>query len=217
MDNNAKNRIKALQKLSFKPWLSEIEISTQTETHFIGFGSGGANAVKYIWSQRVKAQFTVVNDQRGAEIPEGIKLIPFISPKILKFTGKYGDITVPDMAQPLVLPDELTELFHENCRFVLLASLGGYTGTKMAEALSLMLHNAQKDYITICSVPYRFEGRNNQLIALEAIERMKTIPNCHIFELDQLKDEQEDMLLCDAFPAGDRYFYRIVYELLFKQ
>jgi len=214
MDSRSEQRIKALQELDSKYWLSEIEISNQTETHFIGLGSAGANAVKYIWSQWMKAQFTVVNDQRGADIPEGIKLIPFISPKILKFTGKYGDFYDPDMAQPLELPDELSELFNQNCRFVLLAGLGGYTGTKMAEALSLMLHNSQKDYITICSVPYRFEGRNKQTIALQAIEQMKTIPNCHFFELDQLKDEQEDMLLCDAFPAGDRYFYKIISKLL---
>jgi len=48
------------------------------------------------------------------------------------------------------LPDELTGLFRENRRFVLLAGLGGYAGTKMAEALSLLLHKEQKDFLTIC-------------------------------------------------------------------
>ena len=42
----------------------------------------------------------------------------------------------------------------------LLAGLGGYTGTKMAEALSGMLQKEQKDFITLCSMPFSFEGRN---------------------------------------------------------
>jgi hypothetical protein len=161
----------------------------------------------------VKGRCTVVNDPDDADIPAGINLIPFQSPKILKFTGKKGDIYFPDMDQPLDLPDELTGLFQENCRFVLLAGLGGYTGTKMAEALSLMLHKEQKDFLTICCVPFSFEGRNRLKIAREAMERMKTIPNCHFFELDLLRNEQEDLMLSEAFPAGDRYFYRIISRL----
>ncbi|MBK6964903.1 MAG: hypothetical protein IPH20_13435 [Bacteroidales bacterium] len=213
MNRESEQRVKALRELSFERWVSRIKISTHSETHLIGLGSGGANAVKYIWSQWVKGRFTVVNDPVDTDIPDGIKLIPFHSPKIRKFSGKKGDFYFPDMEQPLELPDELTDLFRENYRFLLLAGLGGYTGTKMAEALALMLHKEQKDFLTICSMPFSFEGRNRLAIAREAEERMKTIPNCHFFELDLLRNEQKDLLLSEAFPAGDRYFYRIIITL----
>jgi hypothetical protein len=108
MENKSTNRIKALRELSFEHWLGKIQISTQTDTHFIGLGTGGTNAVKYIWSQWIKGRFTVVNNHDSADIPTGINLIPFHSPKILKFTGTKRDIYFPDMEQPLVLPDELT-------------------------------------------------------------------------------------------------------------
>jgi hypothetical protein len=161
----------------------------------------------------VKGRCTVVNDPDDADIPAGINLIPFQSPKILKFTGKKGDIYFPDMDQPLELPDEFTGLFREDCRFVLLAGLSSYTGTKMAEALSGMMQKEQKDFLTICSMPFSFEGRNKLTIAREAMERMKTIPYCHLFELDMLRNEHDDLLLSEAFPAGDRCFYKIINKL----
>jgi cell division GTPase FtsZ len=93
---------------------------------------------------------------------------------------------------------------------VLLAGLGGYAGTKMAGALSLILHKQQKDFITICSMPFSFEGRNRLAIAREAKERMKAIPNSHFFELDLLRNEHENLMLSEVFPAGDGYFYKII-------
>jgi len=215
MENNSTNRIKALQELCFEDWLGNIKISTNTETHIIGLGTGGANAVKYIRCQWEKVRYTVVNDPGDIDIPDGINLIPFQSPKILKFTRKKGDIYFPDMVQPLILPGELAGLFREDCRFVLLAGLSGFTGSKMAEALSMMLHKEQKDFITICSMPFSFEGRSRLAYAREARERMKVITNCHFFELDILRSVHENLLLSDAFPAGDRYFYRIINRLLY--
>ncbi|MHC1773825.1 MAG: hypothetical protein AB9834_00290 [Lentimicrobium sp.] len=213
MENKSTNRIKAPQENNFEIRLSNIKISTQTETHLIGLGSGGVNAIKYIWSQWANGRFTAVNDPADADIPDGINLIPFHSPKILKFTGTKRDIYFPDMEQPLELPDEMTGLFREDCRFVILAGLGGYIGTKIAEALSRMLQKEQKDFITICSVPFSFEGRNKLAYAREAVEQMKSIPNCHFFELDLLRNEHNDLLLSEAFPAGDRYFYKIISKL----
>jgi cell division protein FtsZ len=213
MENNSTNRIKALKELCFEDWLSKIKISTNTETHIIGLGSGGTNAVKYLWSQLIKGRFTVVNNPDSADIPAGINLIPFHSPKILKFTGKKGDIYFPDMDHPLELPDEFTGLFREDCRFVIFAGLGGYTGTKMAEALSGMLQKEQRDFLTLCSMPFSFEGRSRLAHTREAMNRMKTIPNCHFFELDLLRNEHDDLMLSEAFPAGDRYFYKIINKL----
>jgi cell division GTPase FtsZ len=213
MNDNSELRTKALREQTFEHWISRIKISSRTETHFIGLGSGGTNAVKYLWSQWVKGRCTVVNNPDSTDIPAGINLIPFQSPKILKFTGKKGDIYFLDMEQPLELPAEFTGLFQEDCRFVILAGLGGYTGTKMAEALSRMLQKQQKDFITLCSMPFSFEGRSRLAIAREAKDRMRAIPNCHFFELDVVRNEQEDLSLSEAFPEGDRYFYKIISKL----
>lgn len=64
---------------------------------------------------------------------------------------------------------------------MLLAGLGGYTGMKMAEALSHMLHKEQKDFLIICSMPFSFKGGNRLAIAREAKKRMKILPNFHFF------------------------------------
>jgi hypothetical protein len=191
MENNADSRIKALRQQTFDHWISKIKISAHSDNHFIGLGNGGTNAVKYIWSQWVKGRFTVVNDPEDADIPDGINLIPFRSPKIRKFSGKKRDFYFPDMEQPLELPDELSGLFRENCRFILLAGLGGYTGTKMAEALSGMLQKEQRDFPTICSMPFSFEGTSR-------------LANAH---------EAMNLALSEAFPAADRYFYKIISRL----
>lgn len=81
--------------------------------------------------QWIKGRFTVVNHPEDTDIPVGINLIPFIPPETIRFTGKKGDIYFSDMGKPLKLPDELTGLFREDCRFVILVGMGGYTGTKM--------------------------------------------------------------------------------------
>jgi len=213
MNDKSRLRIKALREQNFEHWISRIKISSQRETHFIGMGGGGTNAVKFLWSNWVRGRYTVVNTHENKDIPDGINLIPFHSPKNIKFTGKKEDIYVPDLENPLKLQEKLTWLNREDCRLVLLAGLGGYTGTKMAEALSGMLHKQQKDFLTICSMPFRFEGRSRLANAQEAMNRMKTIPNCHFFELEMLRDEYENMSLSEAFPAADRYFYRIISKL----
>jgi hypothetical protein len=191
MENKSTNRNKALHDQIFDQWISRIKIRSQRETHFIGLGGGGTNAVKYLWSQQAKGRYTFVNKPERADIPAGINLIPFQSPKILKFTGTKGDIYFSDMEQPLELPAEFTRLFREDCRFVLLACLGGYTGTKMAEALSGMLQKEQRDFLTICSMPFSFEGTSR-------------LANAH---------EAMNLALSEAFPAADWYFYKIISKL----
>jgi len=62
-------------------------------------------------------------------------------------------------------------------------------------------------------MPFSFEGRNRLAIARQAKERMKAIPNCHFFDLDIVRNEQENLMLSEVFPAGDRYFYKIISRL----
>ena len=214
MENNAGYPDKSAGGQHAGEQFSTLNTGNRGEINVIGLGLGGARAALFTWNQWVKGRFTVVTDPQNVRIPEGIRLIPFCSPGIKVYSGRMGEFSMPDMEIPLLLPEELNQLLNGDGRLILLAGLGGYAGTKMAEALSLKLHRDSRDFTTLCSLPFRFEGRSRSRIAREAMERMKTMPNCHFFELDKLCTENPGLLLSEAFRAGDGAFFRMMCSIL---
>ena len=214
MENNTGYKNKSTGEQITGQKFSTSDPAHRGDNHVIGLGYGGARAAIYAWQQWVRGGFTVVSDPQNAEVPDGIHLIRFRSPRIRVYSGRMGEFSLPDMDEPLHLPEELNQVLSEEGRFILLAALGGYTGTKMAEALSLRLQSEQKDFVVLCSLPFRFEGRTRNRIAREALERMKTIPDCHSFALDSLRTANPGMLLSEAFRAGDEAFYRFLVSIL---
>ena len=112
------------------------------------------------------------------------------------------------MRQKLVLTQEIKDLFRENHWYVLIAGLGGYTGTKMVEELTLWLDDVGKVFATICSLPFYFEGKIRNTIAEKSLIKLRQICNFRYFDHISILDQcLVDILVPDVFRLENQDFY----------
>lgn len=180
------------------------------EIHIIGLGGAGCNALEYVHRQGVQAKYTCITDPQRLHLSPEIDSIQFSPPVRNHF--KYGKLFVQlsDMDRNFSVPQEITDLFENDNKFVLLAGLGGYTGSFLIEKLFPWLQAMDKDYLTICSLPYTFEGQDRRALAESMKITLQYFPNFKWFRLDTLRDTYGNLTLRDAFLTADKEFYAIL-------
>ena len=209
-DNSAK-RIAALR--AFSPATNKIQssVSTSKTIHFIGFGTPGCKVLEYIYKQGISAKYTGIIEPGRLHLSSGIDIIPFSPPRYVRFKRGEELIWFSDMQQKLVVPEEIKQLFIADHRYILLAGLGGYTGTYMIEELSLFLNDSNKDFLAICSLPYLFEGRERKTNATNTFAKLRPSHHFKYLDLERLTKKYDHMSIKDAFEIADKEFY-LVYK-----
>ncbi len=177
------------------------------QIHFIGLGNAGSEALKHIYSKGIVGKFTSVNDI-STSIPD-INFIKFVAPPD-KWISK-GDklIRISKMNNEINISDELKKVFENNERFILLAGLSGFTGTKLTAALNEYLKKQNKDFISICSLPFDFESDPRKLNAQSVVNNLKSKSNFEFFRLQSIREQYGNLKLKDAFLLGNEFFYKI--------
>ncbi len=107
------------------------------------------------------------------------------------------------------IPGPVRQVFSHDHKYVLLAGLGGFTGTSLAVQLTPWLKETNKEFITICSLPFHFEGLKRRSYAENAMEKLQAIPNFSHYRLETLRRKYGDITIKDAFEKADEDFYRI--------
>lgn len=102
--------------------------------------------------------------------------------------------------------------FQEDYHYVLLAGLGGVTGSYLIENLNNHLLQKNKQVTTLCSQPFTFEGKLRNKRATIALENIQHIPNVHKIELDNLRPKYGNLSMKESFEKADEEVY-----LLFSQ
>ena len=100
-------------------------------------------------------------------------------------------------------------IFNSNDVFVLLSGLGGYTGTFMTEELTLLLNQRRKLFLTISSLPFKFEGQKRRLIAENTLNKLKSMDRFQYYELENLKTKYGNLTLKDVFEKANEELYEI--------
>lgn len=175
--------------------------------HVVGIGLGGSHVLKHFHAKGLDARFTSISRFRLPELSPEINFIEFVSPGKSTFNkaGKeiYREV---DMTKRLVVPNEIAELFKDNHHFVLLAGLGGYTGTYMIQELAPWLHWQNKDFMSICCLPFHFEGEGRKAYAENARKMLKSIPGFTCFSLSEIAEKYGNMSVKRAFEKADEEF-----------
>jgi cell division GTPase FtsZ len=113
------------------------------------------------------------------------------------------------MSQKLTLPNEVKALLNENHKYLLLAGLGGYTGTNMTEQITSLLRRNKKNFMAICGLPFYFEGQVRRLHADRVKIKLQTLANFKYFELQNIREKYGNLLMKDAFQKADEQSYLI--------
>lgn len=157
-------------------------------THFVGLGGAGCNALEYIHQQGIIAKYTCISYPERPHLPENIRFIPFIrESKWQKCDG--------------------SKLFTRNCRYILLAGLGGNMGSYLVEELTQQLEARHIQFLTICSSPFSFEGKQRRKAAEKVTARFQSTINFICFDLNFLIGTWGDQTLSSAFERADQQFY----------
>jgi len=207
---NRRDLLKLLPRLGAITMVSNdrlFALPKSKQIHFIGLGNAGSEALKHIYSKGIVGKFTSVNDI-STSIPD-INFIKFVAPPD-KWISK-GDklIRISKMNNEIIISDELKKVFENNERFILLAGLSGFTGTKLTAALNEYLKKQNKDFISICSLPFDFESDPRKLNAQIVVNNLKNKSNFEFFRLQSIREQYGNLKLKDAFLLGNEFFYKI--------
>ena len=196
-------RRKALKNIIAIGVISTIPKALMTKTfsgprtHFIGLGNSGGQILQYFLKKQPHAKFTCLTTRK----PENRKQeIQYIYIPTLENKEDNGQLN---------LSGEFHEIFNSNDQFVLLAGLGGFSGSLLTKELTLKLHSLNRNFITICSLPFKFEGTKRHYDALKTINAISHLPQVKTLELDCLRQKYDDLMLSNCFDRGDREFWEV--------
>ena len=166
-------------------------------THFIGLGGAGCNALEHIHQQGIKAKYTCISYPERPYLPKDIHFISFIrSGKRQLFDG--------------------SKMFTRNYRYILMAGLGGITGSYLVEEFAQLFQARHIEFLTICSFPFSLEGTQRRIMAEKVKSRLESTNNFICFDLNQLIRTWGDQTLTSAFEKADQQFYWLSQGLNFN-
>jgi cell division GTPase FtsZ len=167
------------------------------QLHFIGLGGGGCNAVEYVHSKGIQATYTCISYPERPSLPSDIHFSTFARHNKWDLFDGY-------------------DLVRKNRRYVLLAGLGGKTGTYLVEEFILLLQYQNRNFLTICSLPFAFEGYQRRTIANGVRTKFQSMNNFICFDLNSIVKHWGDMTLTDAFEKADERFFWLSQGLNFN-
>lgn len=210
-DNGRRDFIKELIALSAAAIIPiEFNFLKQKEKrlHFIGLGGAGTNVVMYFYHMGVKGKYTCITNPERLNFPSEIKLIKFIPPQQNCHKNMTEAFNILNMHRKIEIPNSVLNIFKSNDKFILLSGLGGYTGTCMTIELTWLLQDNRKNFMTICSLPFIWEGRKRKSCAEYVIKQLEIRRNFKYFELDDMiKKYGPHISLLEAFKKSDEQFY----------
>lgn len=210
---NRRDAIKTLALLGFttitlNPFLNFL--IDNKKYHFVGLGDAGAILIDYFNKNGLSGKFSCISNVKPDNLSSEIQFFHFTPPGKNKIPDKHGFYGVYDMNAQLIIPESFKKVFESNNKFILIAGLGGYTGTKMIKNLSALLHNKNKEFYTICTLPFQFEGIKRMKIANKALNEIQKYSKCFYYNLENINQEYNgELMLSQAFNIADDQMYKM--------
>ncbi len=177
-------------KVSTQPSGPGSEKIRKTKVRVIGIGGGGGNIVSEISLRMTKASFVVANTDTKALKISGRKVSRFQFGQNL--TQGLGTGMNPELGEAAALQekDKIKKLLEGQDLCILVACLGGGTGSGAAPAFAKISKNLGNITYGIFTLPFKFEGEKKMEIARESLRKIKfhlnafsIIPNERVFQI----------------------------------
>ncbi|MGQ1911808.1 hypothetical protein ACT3CE_18795 [Marinifilum sp. RC60d5] len=199
-----RNAIKNMMLISALP-LIPIELFALNKAskpiHFVAVGDAGTRILEYIKQKEKSALYTTVNFLcDDTDLADDINSIILNQPVHKKY-GKH--IIIPDLTAKCDFPEELVKLFSTGHRYIIVAGLGGSTGTYWTKYIQKHLANNHLDYEIYCSLPFRFEGKTQRERAMFAHKDLLDDKHYYFLELEETRQKHQQLQLVEAFYMGD--------------
>lgn len=176
----------ALGALTLLPNIDLFGNRTNTNLHFVALGSGGTNAMVFIHKKGIEANYTCISGPHVSHLTPDVKHIFWETPPEYRILGIYD-------RQPLSLTKEMAAIFSGDETFVILAGLGSSVGTGLIIDTLEFLQSQQKNYLAICSLPFKNEGRAKNEYAHQKKAELESFKNVLFFNHNQLPTHRPDV------------------------
>lgn len=174
--------------------------------HLVGMGDGGCKMVQYLLNRNDQADFTLINSSfKGYYAPISKQVIYEIPNDA--YTGRNINLTTLQSQE--CLPQNIKNVFADNSKhYVIIAGLGGFTGSYLSRAFISHLKSNNIAYNSIISLPFTHEGlikRNNAEIIKSSFGK---IQNTVFVDFDSIREKHGNFKLVDAFAIANEYVYK---------
>lgn len=167
----------------------------------VGIGGGGGNIVSEIASRVQRFDFVAANTDSQALklLPKKVRAFPF-GQDLTQGLGCGMDADLGERAAKAE-KEKIKQLLEGSDVCILVATLGGGTGSGAAPAFAEIAQELRVLCVGIFTLPFAFEGERRQQIAQAAVEKAKPllnayaiIPNEHIFHVIEQKTPLREAL-----------------------
>jgi len=193
-------RVKKVKKAKRVKKINPQDAVRQTKLRIIGIGGGGGSIISEIVSRIKKADFVVANtDLRALRAVKKAKRFQF-GQSLTQGLGTGMNIEVGEMAAENS-KDKIKKLFEDQDLCIIIASLGGGTGSGSTPFFAKISKNLPCLTYGIFTLPFKFEGEKKMDIAKESLEKIRpylnafsVIPNERIFQIIDKNTPLKDAL-----------------------
>jgi len=169
----------ALGALTLLPNIELLGNRTNTNLHFVALGRGGTNAMEFIHKKGIEASYTCITGPHVSHLTPDVNHIFWETPPEYRILGIYDQ-------QPLSLTKEMAAIFSGDETFVILAGLGSSVGTGLIIDTLEFLQSQQKNYLAICSLPFKCEGWSKAEYANLKKAELANFKNVQFFDHNQI-------------------------------
>lgn len=200
-DMNRRELIKSLLAvgaISSLPKALKPSVKEQNHYHIVGLGTASAKVMQHFYNKGFKAKYShICCDDESFYQGNSIKIDRDL------FLEQYGVFL-----DSLNLPSALNGFFNTDENYILLAPLGGVSGSYLFRTIYNHLKNKQISCKVLASYPFHFEGSRRVKRASQVSQYAKLGSDFHSFDLEQKKLEWGNQAIREAFNLADEEMYR---------
>lgn len=179
--------------------------------HLVGIGDGGCKMVHYLLNKDDQADFTLINSSFKGYYASISKQVIYEIPNYA-YTGRNINLTTLQSQE--CLPQNIKNVFTDNSKhYVILAGLGGFTGSYLSKAVVSHLKNNNIAHISIISLPFTHEGLIKRKQAITIKNSLGNQPNTFFVDYDSIREKHGNFKLKDAFTIADEYSFQAFQHL----
>ncbi len=192
----------ALGVMAFLPGILVEENYSNKQLHFVGLGQGGTNAMVLIYEKGIKAKYSCITGPYVSHLKPEMEHLFYSTHPDYRINGIH-------YKKPLDLTPEKKAIFNENHRYVILTGLGSSVGTGFIRSLLDFLYAENKNYLAICSLPSKDEGRSKLEYANQKKAEIEGFANVLFFDNQSIREEYGVIPTKKSFEIANELFYKL--------
>lgn len=195
----------ALSALTLIPGMNLLGISRLTKLHIIGLGTAGTNIAVRLKQNGIVGKYTCIT--RFPSFVKPLKVANYIKGFFhieydyrLEFAVNY-ELVKENQSKLLTI--EMQQRLSDNCFYIILVGLGGWSGTSLIKSTLEFLKSNNKQYLAICQLPFEFDGEFRNYFASVKQAEIEKYKGVYFIDHHDFQNKSNIQIVSKFFSAAD--------------